>query len=59
MNIIFVLLVVATYSGVLALTRRPSLPWVMCTCLFLTAAMALAFGAEAPSGASDEATSGS
>jgi hypothetical protein len=61
MNVIFVLLVVATYSAVLALTRRPSLPWVICTCLFLAAAMALTFGADLadtaarePSGIPDE-----
>lgn len=62
MNIVFVLLVVATYSAVLALTRRPSLPWVICTCLFLVAAMALTFATDLadpatgePSNAPDEA----
>lgn len=41
MNIVFVLLVLATYSLAFALTRRPWLPWAMCSVVFGASAAAM------------------
>ena len=42
MNIIFALLVLATYSLAFALTRRPWLPWAICSVAFGMSAGAVA-----------------
>lgn len=43
MNIIFVLVVFSIYSFVFALTRRPWMPWALCTFTFASTAAALVF----------------